>query len=129
MVKKGIIGIIAAGMLRAGLWVGLLAGVMTMGGCQVLEKKQQAGAAVELNGQYLNYLDYDKFRFHVLSDSICLDSDKNRADRLSVLVNAGVITPNEARKTLNLGSAAGGDQLHEPKSNKTPANGEKGGEK
>lgn len=83
----------------------------------------------ELNGKYLSYLDYDKFRFHVLSDAICLDSDKNRADRLSVLVNAGVITPNEARKTLNLGSAAGGDQLHEPKSNKTPANGEKGGEK
>ena len=83
----------------------------------------------ELNGKYLNYLDYDRFRFHVLSDAICLDSDKNRADRLSVLVNAGVITPNEARKTLNLGSAAGGDQLHEPKSNKTPANGEKGGEK
>ena len=85
--------------------------------------------AQELNGKYLSYLDYDKFRFHVLSDAICLDSDKNRADRLSVLVNAGVITPNEARKTLNLGSAAGGDQLHEPKSNKTPANGEKGGEK
>ena len=53
MVKKGIIGIMAAGMLRAGLWVGLLAGVMTMGGCQVLEKKQQAGAVVELNGHYV----------------------------------------------------------------------------
>ena len=83
----------------------------------------------ELNGKYLNYLDYDKFRFHVLSSSICLDSDKNRADRLSVLVEAGVITPNEARKTLNLGKAAGGDQLKEPKSNTTPSDGEKGGEK
>lgn len=82
----------------------------------------------ELNGKYLNFLDYDRFRFHVLSDEICLDSDKNRAERLSVLVNAGIITPNEARKCINLGEAAGGDKLKEPKGNKTPSEGEKGGE-
>lgn len=81
----------------------------------------------ELGGKYLNWLDYDKFRFHVLSDSLCLDSDKSRAERLNILVGGGIITPNEARFDLNLGNIAGGDTLREPKAAKTPS-GEKGGE-
>lgn len=34
-------------------WIGIALACCLLGGCQAWEKKQQAGAAVELNGNYL----------------------------------------------------------------------------
>ena len=54
MKKIGIIGMLPAGFLMAVICLaGFLMAGFLMVGCTALEKKQQAGAAVELNGQYL----------------------------------------------------------------------------
>lgn len=86
----------------------------------------------ELNAKFLGEEFYDKRRFCANTESLCLDSDKSKADTYSVLVNAGIMTPNEARTCYNLEAKDGGDQLKEPKSNtNTASNGgtsKKGGE-
>lgn len=84
---------------------------------------------MELNAKALTASDYGRIRYWVMTDHLCLDSDKSKADCMSVLVNSGVITPNEARHKMNLGARDDGNVLHEPKANtNTKSNGtEKGG--
>ena len=54
-------------MKKSGLIIGLLAGIL-LSGCQVFEKQQQVGAAVELNGHYL-------YRFTLDSLTLGLSSE------------------------------------------------------
>lgn len=77
---------------------------------------------MELNSKYIGEAWFDKRRFHVNTDALCLDSDKSRADTFSVLINAGVMTRNEVRALYNLPPVEGGDTLSEPKSNTNPQN-------
>lgn len=57
-----------------------------------------------------------KFDFTILERS----SPKDEADLLIKKVNAGLITPNEARRELNLPPVTGGDALRVPSSSTTP---------
>lgn len=86
----------------------------------------------ELNAKFLGEEFYDKRRFHPNTEELCLDSDKSKADTYSVLVNAGIMTQNEARTRYNLEAKDGGDTLKEPKSNTNTASNsgtsKKGGE-
>ena len=86
---------------------------------------------LELNSKALSAYDYGRIRYWVNTTALCLDSDKSKADTMSVLVNAGILTPNEARHRMNLEAKEGGDTLKDPKANtNTLSNGigEKGGE-
>jgi len=49
-------------------WIGLVLACCLLGGCQALEKKQQQGAAVELNGQYLYYSTLDSLTLGLSSE-------------------------------------------------------------
>lgn len=69
----------------------------------------------ELNAKYLGESYYELRRFSAETKHLCLDSDKSKADTMSVLVNAGIMTPNEARRDYNLEALEGGDTLKEPK--------------
>lgn len=77
---------------------------------------------LELNSKFLGVADYGERRFAVDVSHICIDSDKTKADTASVLVNAGIITQNEARHKLNLVARPEGDKLNTPKSNTNPQN-------
>ena len=48
--------------------IGLVLACCLLGGCQALEKKQQAGAAVELNGRYLYYSTLDSLTLGLNSE-------------------------------------------------------------
>ena len=48
--------------------LGLVMACCLLGGCQVLEKKQQVGAAVELNGRYLYYSTLDSLTLGLSSE-------------------------------------------------------------
>lgn len=52
-----------------------------------------------------------KVSFRYTVNSIKLSSAKDKSDSLSLLVNTGIITANEARKFYNLPSMTGGDEL------------------
>ena len=49
-------------------WIGFVVACCLLGGCQAFEKKQQAGAAVELNGHYLYYTTLDSLALGLNSE-------------------------------------------------------------
>ena len=49
-------------------WIGFVLACCLLGGCQAFEKKQQAGAAVELNGHYLYYTTLDSLAMGLNSE-------------------------------------------------------------
>jgi len=53
----------------------------------------------------------DNTRLNFIVDSIKSASTKEKAESLSLLVNTGIITPNESRKHYGLTSLQGGDEL------------------
>ena len=90
MKKLGIIGCIAAGLL--------------LGSCTALEKKQQAGAAVELNGQYIYYSTLDSLTLgldSVDSARVCEQYIRQWAEDLLVYEEGEKRLSNTDREAIN----------------------------
>ena len=81
----------------------------------ILEEVEQ-----ELNSKLLGEEDFGKYRFRFDTDSLCLDTDKGKAEVAQIYVNTGVKTRNEVREELNLEPLEKGTQP-------TATEGEEGG--
>ena len=56
----------------------------------------------ELNSKLLNEADFGAFRFRFDTSSLCLDTDKGKAEVAQIYINTGVKTANEVREELGL---------------------------
>lgn len=75
----------------------------------------------ELNSKILNDKDFGKFRFRFDTSSLCLDSDKGKAEVAQIYINAGVKTRDEVRQELNLAPLGNNDPT--PTATPTPEGG------